>query len=307
MRGNRAMTIGFVGLGQMGGPMAMNLARSFDVLAADRDPAALARVAGAGATPLTAPSELAQVDALILCLPSATAVEAALFDRDGGLARHLAPGTTVIDTGTSDHQPTLDMHGRLAEMGLRALDAPVSGMQARAEDGTLTMMVGGDAKVLAQMRPALSTMASTILHMGGPGAGQLTKMVNNLLFDINIAALAEILPMAVRLGLDPAQLEQVVNSGTGRSYASEFFLPRILQGAFSEGYPMQAAYKDLVGGAGITARHAIPAPLLAAATATYQQALQDGHGDKDKGAMMLVYERLLGVRFRAGASPDDPD
>ena len=142
-------------------------------------------------------------------------------------------------------------------------------------------------------------MASKILHMGDAGAGQLTKLVNQLLFDINAAALAEILPLSVKLGIDPEQVTEVVNSGTGRSYASEFFVPNILQGDFSKGYPMQAAYKDLISGSEISARHNFPTPVLAAATATYQQALLEGHGDKDKGGMILVFERLLGTDFRA--------
>jgi 3-hydroxyisobutyrate dehydrogenase-like beta-hydroxyacid dehydrogenase len=101
------------------------------------------------------------------------------------------------------------------------------------------------------------------------------------------------------LGIDPEQIAEVVNSGTGRSYASEFFIPYILQGDFSNGYPMQAAYKDLISGAEISAQHSIPTPVLAAATTTYQQSLLQGFGDKDKGGMILVYERLLDVKFRA--------
>ncbi len=167
------------------------------------------------------------------------------------------------------------------------------------------MMVGGAANDLAEVQSALSTMASKILHMGDVGAGQLTKLVNQLLFDINAAALAEILPLSVKLGIDPEQVAEVVNSGTGRSYASEFFVPNILQGDFSNGYSMQAAYKDLISGAEISARHNIPTPVLAAATATYQQALLEGHGDKDKGGMILVFERLLGTKFRATTFKED--
>ena len=126
-----------------------------------------------------------------------------------------------------------------------------------------------------------------------------------MLFDINAAALAEILPLSVKLGLDPEQVADVVNSGTGRSYASEFFVPKILRGDFGNGYPMQSAYKDLVSGAEISAGHNIPTPVLAAATATYQQALLEGHGDKDKGGMILVYERLLNIAFRAALKSGD--
>ena len=104
------------------------------------------------------------------------------------------------------------------------------------------------------------------------------------------------------MGLDPDLVGEVINSGTGRSYASEFFIPRILRGHFSDGYPMAHAYKDLVSGAELGANQCVPMPVLAAATATYQTALLRGHGEKDKGAMVRVFEELLGVEFRSRTS-----
>lgn len=293
------MKFGFAGLGQMGAPMAINLARHYDVLVYDRNPDTVAHVVRNGARGAQSPDQFTTVDALVMCLPCAEIVNSVLFDSKTGLARHLKTGALVVDTSTIAFVATLKVRDRLEGVGLRFLDAPVSGMRKRAEDGALTMMVGGDAHDLAKVHDALSTMASKILHMGDVGSGQLTKLVNQLLFDINVAALAEILPLAVKLGIDPEQVAKVVNSGTGRSYASEFFVPHILRGDFSNGYPMQDAYKDLISGAEISAYHTIPTPVLAAATATYQQALREGHGEKDKGGMILVFERLLDVAFRA--------
>ncbi len=299
------MKFGFVGLGQMGAPMAINLARNHDVLVYDRNSNAVAKVGKNGPKGAKKPDDFGEVDVLITCLPTAKVVNTVLFDSKTGLVQHLKAGALVVDTSTIEYGATLEIRDRLQAAGLRFLDAPVSGMQKRAEDASLTMMVGGEAEDLAAVQGALSTMASKILHMGDVGAGQLTKLINQLLFDINAAALAEILPMSVKLGIDPAQVAEVVNSGTGRSYASEFFVPNILQGDFSNGYPMQAAYKDLISGAEISARHNIPTPVLAAATATYQQALLEGHGDKDKGGMILVNERLLDVTFRAASTQGD--
>ena len=296
------MKFGFVGLGQMGAPMAINLAQEHDVLVYDRDSDAVVNVERSGTKGAGEPHQFADVDVLVTCLPAAKIVDSALFDPKAGLVQHLKAGALVVDTSTIEYGTTLEIRDRLHAADLRFLDAPVSGMQKRAEDGSLTMMVGGNASDLAEVQRALSTMASKILHMGDVGAGQLTKLINQLLFDINAAALAEILPLSVKLGIDPEQVAEVVNSGTGRSYASEFFVPNILQGDFSNGYPMQAAYKDLISGAEISARHNIPTPVLAAATATYQQALLEGHGDKDKGAMILVYERLLDATFRAAST-----
>jgi len=136
--------------------------------------------------------------------------------------------------------------------------------------------------------------------MGDSGSGQLSKLINQLLFDINCAAIAEVLPMAAKLGIDPDKIGKIINSGTGRSYASEFFIPRILKNNFSDGYPLQHAYKDIDAGAKVSATHNIPMPVLAAASATYQMALLKGHGHLDKGAMIKVFEELLGVQFRSG-------
>ena len=144
----------------------------------------------------------------------------------------------------------------------------------------------------------LDHIGTKILFMGPTGSGQLTKLINQLLFDINAAALAEVLPMAAKMGLDPDLVGEVVNSGTGRSYASEFFVPRILRGHFSDGYPMAHAYKDLVSGAELGAQECMPMPVLAAATATYQSALLRGLGPQDKGAMVQVFEDLLGIQYR---------
>jgi 3-hydroxyisobutyrate dehydrogenase-like beta-hydroxyacid dehydrogenase len=293
------MKFGFIGLGQMGAPMAMNLAQKHDVLVYDQNENTIANVVRGGAKGANKLDQFANVNILITCLPTANIVENALFDLKVGLVQHLKGGTLIVDTSTIEYGATLEIKKRLHSADLRFLDAPVSGMEKRAKDGSLTMMVGGSAKDLAEVHDALSTMASKILHMGDVGSGQLTKLVNQLLFDINAAALAEILPLSVKLGLDPEQVAEVVNSGTGRSYASEFFIPNILQGDFNNGYPMQAAYKDLISGAEISARHNTPTPVLAAATATYQQALLQGLGDKDKGGMILVYERLLDAEFRA--------
>jgi 3-hydroxyisobutyrate dehydrogenase-like beta-hydroxyacid dehydrogenase len=204
-----------------------------------------------------------------------------------------------VDLSTIAHAKALAIGRALAESGRRFVDAPVSGAPAGAEAGTLTVMCGGEAETVAAIRPLLERIGTSVLHMGALGAGQLAKTINNVLYDINIAALAEVLPMAVAMGLDPERLAQVVTTGTSRSYASQYFVPRILQGRFDEGYPLGAAYKDLVSASAISAERGFPMPVTAAATATYQTALRQGHRDRDKGAMVLPFEALLGVRVRS--------
>ena len=252
------MKFGFVGLGQMGAPMARNLAKAHDVAVYGSNADVLVELAANGAAAVSGPESFSDVEALILCLPSGHVVQSVLFDSNTGLAQHLKPGAIVVDTSTTEYASTLEIHKRLEALGLAFLDAPVSGMRKRAEEGTLTMMIGGDANLVERLRDALSSMATKFLYTGDIGSGQLMKLINQLLFDINSAALAEILPLASKLGIDPEQVGEVVNSGTGRSYASEFLIPHILNGCFDSGYPMGAAYKDLISGADISARFKIP-------------------------------------------------
>ena len=293
------MKIGLAGLGQMGRPIALNLLKSDAIFAVtDRSSKSFAEFEGKGAAASTDQSAVFDADVVFLCLPNDKAVEEVIAGEGGFLTRARA-GQIVIDLSTITYKTTVSVAEKLAARGVQFLDAPISGMEARAIDGTLTVMCGGDRAVFDKVKPLLDLIGNKILYMGGPGSGQLTKLINQLLFDINAAALAEILPMSKKMGLDPDLVGEVVNSGTGRSYASEFFIPRILRGHFGDGYPMKHAYKDLISGAELGANLSIPMPVLAAATATYQMALLKGHGDKDKGGMVTVFEELLGVGYRS--------
>lgn len=290
------MKLGFVGLGRMGKPIALNLLQGGEALVViSRTDQKLDFFRSKGAIGSANIADVADADVIFLCLPGAAIVRDMVLGK-GGLLAHLGRGQTIIDLGTTTHGTTVELGCALEARGVAFLDAPVSGMEARAVDGTLTVMCGGTPEVFGKVRPFLERIGSKILHMGPAGSGQLTKLANQLLFDIHAAALAEILPMAVKMGLDPERVGEAINSGTGKSHASDFFIPRILARRFSDGYPMSHAYKDLVSGAELGANHCVPMPVLAAATATYQMALLKGYGQQDKGAMVQVYEDLLGVR-----------
>jgi 3-hydroxyisobutyrate dehydrogenase-like beta-hydroxyacid dehydrogenase len=281
--------------------MAMNLLRKSGatmVVHARRHDAFAALVA-AGAEGTTIAADLASADVIFLCLPDGDVVERLVL---GELLPLLRAGQIVVDTSTIGHSSTLRIATALDQRGAAFVDAPISGMHQRAVDGTLTVMCGGERALIDKLMPLFDCIGNKTLWMGPVGNGQLAKLINQILFDVNVAALAEMLPMAVKMGLDAVKVGEIVNSGTGRSYASEFFVPRILEGDFSQGYPLQHAYKDLVSAAELGAGLCIPMPVLAAATATYQTALLQGHGDDDKGAMIKVFESLLGVAFRKGAA-----
>jgi 3-hydroxyisobutyrate dehydrogenase-like beta-hydroxyacid dehydrogenase len=294
-----AERIGFIGLGQMGKWMAHNiLGKGFDLTVSDIDAAAVAALTGGGAKSAATPAEVAErTDWIFLSLPNAEVVRQIVFGESGLLTRARA-GQVVIDLGTTTYMATLEMGANLKQQGIRFADAPVSGMESRAKDGTLTIMYGGDESLFQQVLPVFHAVGNLVLYMGELGCGQLTKLINQLLFNVSAAAIAEILPMAAKLGLDPEKVVSVVTSGTGRSFAAEFFGPRILENNFSEGYALKNAYKDMVSAAEICAHKKIPLPMVHAATTTYQMALAEGYGDEDKGAMIKVFERLLGVEFR---------
>jgi 3-hydroxyisobutyrate dehydrogenase-like beta-hydroxyacid dehydrogenase len=292
------MKIAFIGLGQMGKGMALNMVKSgAKLIVNDVRTDNFEEFEKRGATATTVLSDTAQADIIFLSLPNTSIVQSVLYG-DNGLLPHLREGQTIVDLSTINYNATLEIGRVLGDKGVRFMDAPVSGMESRANDGTLTIMCGGEIDVFDEIKPYLECIGNKILFMGKLGSGQLTKLINQLLFDINVAALAEILPMSVKMGLDCEKVGQVVNSGTGRSYASEFFIPRILDGNFSEGYLMKHAYKDLISAAELGSNLTIPMPVLAAATSTYQMALLKGYGDYDKGGMIRVFEELLEVRYR---------
>jgi 3-hydroxyisobutyrate dehydrogenase-like beta-hydroxyacid dehydrogenase len=292
------MKIGFVGLGQMGRHMAANMLKSkAELIVSDIRADVLPFFEKQGAKASTVLKDVAAADIIFLSLPESEAVKAVLLG-DNGLLNELSEGQIVVDTSTINYSATLEIYREFLERGIEFLDAPVSGMESRAKDGTLTVMCGGGEGPFRKVEPYLKFIANKILYMGRSGSGQLTKLINQLLFDMNVASLAEILPLSVKMGLDPQMVGEVVNSGTGKSYASEFFIPRILKNEFSEGYALKSAYKDLVSAAEISANLHVPLPVLGAATSTYQMALLKGYGAQNKGAMIRFFEELLGVEYR---------
>ncbi|MDA8125663.1 MAG: NAD(P)-binding domain-containing protein [Deltaproteobacteria bacterium] len=293
--------IGFIGLGTMGKWMALNMMKAgFPLRVYDIDPAAVQFLAGQGAAAAKSPADVAaEVDWLFMSLPDTEVVEKAIFG-EKGVAQGAKPGLVLVDLSTISYIPTLEIHRKLAERGVLFADAPVSGMGARAKEGKLTVMFGGEEGLFQTLRPAFAAIGNQIVYMGAVGSGQLTKLINQLLFNISCAGLAEVLPMAVKLGLDPEKVAQVVTTGTGRSFAADFFIPLTLENRFDEGYPVKSAYKDMISAAEISAHKGIPLPVVNATAVTFQMAMAEGFGDLSKGGLIRVFEKLLGTEFRKG-------
>ncbi|MDA0337546.1 MAG: NAD(P)-dependent oxidoreductase [bacterium] len=298
---NDMENVGFIGLGSMGhGMMARLVRHGVAVLAYDVDDAARQAATGHG---VSLAENVATVGRnckrIILSLPDGDVVEEVLFG-SGAMAAALVPGAIIVDTSTTPAGKSQALAERLATQGVLFLDAPVTGMETRAADGTLTIMVGGDEAAFQAVRPLLEHMGTTVVHMGASGNGQLTKMVNNVLYNVSVAAMAEMLPLAARLGLDPQSIRRVVSSGSGQSFGFDYFSERVLEGRFNEGYPMGKAFKDMLAiSAHANAVHA-PMPVVSGALQTYRQALAEGYGAEAKGAMIKVWERVLGVDLTGG-------
>lgn len=291
--------IGFIGLGTMGKWMALNMLKAgFPMRVYDINPVPVQFLSGQGAAAAKSPADVAAgVDLLFLSLPDTELVEKVVFG-ENGVAQGARSGLVLVDLSTISYIPTLEINRRLKEKGILFADAPVSGMEARAKEAKITVMFGGDEGLFQKVRPALDAIGNQIVYMGEVGSGQLTKLINQLLFNISCAGLAEVLPMAVKLGLDPEKVAQVVTTGTGRSFAADFFIPLTLENRFDEGYPVKSAYKDMISAAEISAHKGIPLPVVNATAVTFQMAIAEGFGDLSKGGLIRVFEKLLGTEFR---------
>lgn len=291
--------VGFIGLGEMGKWMALNIGKAgFPLTVYDIKPDAVKVLVENGAKAAKSPADVAdQTDYVMLSLPDTQAVEDVIWGKNGLLNR-LSSGSILVDLSTINYKATINIEKKLKAKGVIFIDAPVSGLEARAKDGTLTVMIGGDPDAAQKIRPVLDAIGNKVVYMGKGGNGQITKLVNQLSYNISCAAMAELLPMAVKLGLDPAAFYDVVTTGSGQTFALSFFTPRILDNEFKQGYPLKRAYKDMVSAAEISVQEKIPLPVFFAALQTYQLALLEGHGEENKGAMVKVWERALGVEVR---------
>ncbi len=297
------LRVGFIGLGEMGKWMAINVAKAgFPLTVRDIRPEPVKVLVENGAISAENPAEVARkADCVLLSLPDTQVVEKVVFG-ENGLINGLTSGSILVDLSTINYLATIKIEEELRARGVTFIDAPVSGQEARAKEGTLTIMVGGDITRLEKVRPVLDAIGNNVVYMGKSGNGQLAKLVNQLFYNISVAAMAELLPMAVKLGLDPEALYHVVNSGTGQTFALQFFTPSILDNDFKVGYPLINAYKDMVNAAEISSQKKIPLPVFFAAMQTYQMALAEGLGNENKGAMIKVWEKALGVEVRRKGS-----
>lgn len=290
------MKIGFVGVGTMGKGMALNLRKSnCDLTIVDINEVNLKVFKEKGTKTTTNIQEVLNSDIIILCLPNTEIVERTLIGKTG-ILKDMKQGQIVVDCSTIDYLATTKIAEEFQKKGVEFMDAPVSGYDLRSYDGTLTIMCGGSKETFDTIKPYLDFMGQDILYMGSSGSGQLTKMINNCIYNINTAAICELLPIAVKMGLDPQVIGDVIMNSTGKSGAADYFIPRILERDFEYGISMQMCYKDMYGMSNLCTQMNIPLPTFSGALQTYQKALIKGFGHLYKGAMILPYEEMLGVK-----------
>ena len=282
----------------MGADMASVLAQSIqDLLVYDIDADAVSAVESRGAHAAASIVEISQrCELVFICLPDETYVERVLFD-GAGLLENSGCLRLIVDMSTLPFTSAQAFARRVEAFSpVSYVDCPISGLPKRARLGTLTMMFGGSRAKFDLVRPYLALMGEEVLHCGDVGSGQKMKAINNIMYNINIAGFCEVLPLAVKAGLDPAILEKLVTSGSARSFASEHFVPRIMNRKFDDDFPMGAAHKDITNFQQIIAELGADAPLVAAMVQTYERALEAGFGAQPKSAMIKIYERELAVK-----------
>ena len=272
-------TVGFVGLGNMGGRIARRIvAAGHEVLGYDIDPA---KAGEAGATAAASPAEVAAgADVVLLSLPDSTVVEPVVLGDDGILGAARA-GQVVVDLSTSSPSSTVELHRRLAERGAELVDAGISGGAAAAEAGTLTIMAGGDEAALDRVRPLLETFSARVYHMGESGAGHTAKLLNNFLNGISLAATAEVMVAARKAGLELHTFLDVLNNSSGVNFATLNRFPKIVDGDYLEGgLTSNLMLKDLRLYADLVRELDVETTTTAGCIAAFERAAELGYGEQ---------------------------
>lgn len=291
--------VGFIGLGLMGKPMARNVMRAgYPLTIHNRSRGPVDELAAEGATPATSPKEVAeQVDVVITCLPDSPDVEQVTLGSNG-IIQGGRPGLTVIDMSTIAPGVAVRIADELAERDIHWLDAPVSGGDVGAQQGTLAIMVGGDEAVFQDCLDLFQAMGQNIVHVGGPGAGQVTKVCNQIIAAGTIAAMSEALVLAAKAGADVERVIEAIRGGAARCWALEVRAPQILRRELEPGFKAYMQYKDLniVLDAGKTYQVALP--VTGTVRELYTAMLAAGRGELDTSAVVTVLEDLAHVQVR---------
>ena len=288
--------IGFIGLGNMGLPMAKNLAAAgHAVTGFDLAPASLEAAAAAGITGVGSAAEAAKGAEVILSMLPAGQHVRAVYTGEGGVVAAAEPGALVIDSSTIDVAAAREVNRAAEAAGLEMLDAPVSGGIAGAEAGTLTFMVGGSAQAFDRARPVLEVMGKNVIHAGGPGTGQAAKVCNNMILGISMIALSEAFTLAEALGLGHRKLFEISSKSSGSCWAmlNHLPVPGIVETSaanrdYKPGFSAAMMQKDLKLSQAAADQVGVATPLGAEAAALYTLFVNSGEEDLDYSAIVKL-------------------
>ncbi len=291
--------IGFIGLGIMGKPMAKNLLKAgYPLTVYDIVPEKVEEVVEAGADAGSSGKEVAEKsEVVITMLPNSPDVEEAVLGTNGVL-EGAKPGTILIDMSSIAPLAGKEVAERAKEQGVIMLDAPVSGGEPKAVDGTLAIMVGGPQDTFDEVEGILSVMGASVTRVGEIGSGNMTKLANQIIVALNIAAMSEAMVLATKSGVAPENVYQAIRGGLAGSTVLDAKMPLVLQGNFKPGFRIELHIKDLANALDTADKVGVPVPLSSAVMEVMQALKVDGKGKDDHGGIIQFYEKLAEVEVR---------
>ena len=297
---NSGLNIGFVGLGIMGAPMAGHLRAAGHALVVTTRSKVPAALLEAGAVACASAAEVAaKADVIFTMVPDTPDVEEVLFGK-GGIAEALKPGKTVVDMSSISPMATKDFAARINALGCDYLDAPVSGGEVGAKAASLTIMVGGTEATFARVLPLLQLMGKNITHVGGNGDGQTTKVANQIIVALNIAAVSEALVFASKAGADPAKVRQALMGGFAASRILEVHGERMIKRTFNPGFRIKLHQKDLNLALQGARELGVSLPQTAGAAQLMQACAANGMAELDHSALVKALELMAGHEVAKG-------
>jgi 2-hydroxy-3-oxopropionate reductase len=292
------MKIGFIGLGIMGRPMALNLVKAGHEVAVPDRASLTAEIRSACEVLMDAETVAARSDVVIVMVPDTPDVEAVLFGA-GGVAASLQKGALVIDMSSISPVATKEFAKKINALGADYLDAPVSGGEVGATQATLTIMVGGPDAAFARALPLFQALGKNITHIGADnGTGQTCKVANQIIVALNIQAVAEALVFAARAGADPAKVREAISGGFAASRVLELHAERMIKGTFNPGFRIRLHQKDLNLALSSARELNLSLPNTAIAQQVFSSVSAHGGGDLDHSALITALERMAGFSIR---------
>ncbi len=291
--------IGFIGLGIMGKPMAKNLVKAgYSLTVYDINPEPVKELVAAGAAEGSSNSDVAaKSEVVITMLPNSPDVKKAVLG-ESGVLEGAKPGTILVDMSSIAPLVSQKVEAEVRKKGVEMLDAPVSGGEPKAVDGTLSIMVGGKQEVFDQVEDILKVMGASAVLVGDIGSGNTTKLANQIIVALNIAAMSEAMVLATKAGVDPEKVFQAIRGGLAGSTVLNAKVPLALDGNFKPGFRIELHIKDLANALDTAHELGVPVPLASGVMEIMQALKVDGKAGDDHGGIIQFYERLAKVQVR---------